>query len=165
MSVKHDHPPHVGDWDPNTQPRTQRELEAMIRHAVFVRWPDLKPAELKNVAEAVMVGVERYGLSFRRTAWKPPEGARLDVQTLADVPVDDMRFGCGMCPREETHKRRHLMDKFGSFRPIFEVPRLLSRDGEKKKTYGANWCRFTYAQHVKKVDDRNFNWMARQVRS
>ena len=112
-----------------------------------------------------MIGIERYGLAFRRTAWKCPEGARLDTQTLADLPADTLDFGCGMCSREETYKRRHLMDRFGAFRPVFEVPWLLSADCEQRKSHGPNWCRFNYTQNVKKVTERNIKWMVRQERS
>lgn len=154
-----------GDWDPNTQPRTRSELQAMLRHAVFVRWPHMKASELRSIAEAVLIGIERYGLAFRRTAWKAPEGARLETQTLADVGVDEVHFGCGICPRQEVHKRRHLMDRFGAFRPVYEVPRLLSLDCEKRKMHGPNWCRFNYVQNVRKVSERNIKWMARQERS
>jgi hypothetical protein len=156
---------HLGEWDPFTQPRTRRELEALIRHAVFVRCPSLKARELQTIAEAVLIGVDRYGLAFRRTAWKPPEDARLETQTLADLPADELHFACGICPRIECHKRRDLMDLFGSFRAAYEVPGLLSRACEERKRHGPNWCRFTYAENVQKVSQRTIKSGVRQSRS
>lgn len=149
-------------WDPNTQPRTRGELQAMLCHAIFVRRPHMRASEIQSIAEAILIGIERYGLAFRRTAWKPPEGARLETRTLADIGMDEVHLDCSICPREETHSRRHLMDRFNAFRPAYEVPRLLSLDCEKRKLHGPNWCRFNYARNVKTANERNGRWMVRQ---
>lgn len=156
---------HLNGWDPASQPRTRSELQAMVRHALYVRWPNMKLWELQDIAEAVLIGFERYGVAFRRTAWKRPENAQLHTQTLADLGTDTVEFACGACSRVESHKRRHLMDRFGSFRAVYEVPPSLSADCGERKKHGPNWCRFNYIQNVRPVTERDLKWRVRQSRS
>lgn len=156
MSVK---PPDLLDgWDPLTQPRTTREFAAMVRHSLFVRNPALRPADLEWISEAVVLGMRRYGLGLRRSRWRLPPGARLDRQTLADLPVDELAFACGACSRVESHKRRHLMDRFGTYFPAAQVCGPLSRDCEQRRLHGHDFCRFTYAQNVRPLNERGIKW-------
>jgi len=158
-----DWPPDLDGWSPNTQPTTQRHVEAMLRHVLRQRFPDCAPYHLRSIVEGVRMGLERYGLHLRRFPWTAPPGADLSAQTLADVPIEEAWFKCGICSREECHKRRNLIERFGAFRHVRDVPGLLSADCEERIT-GEGWCGFTFAQYVEELDPRTIKWASRMKR-
>lgn len=131
----------------------------MLRHAIYVRYPGTPLVDLEKGVEAILVAMERYGLGFRRLRWSPPPaGARYDVQTLADLVADDLAFACGACDRTETHKRRHLMDRYGSFVPTAKIPRLLTTKCGQRQLHGDAFCRFDFIERVRQLEARDIKW-------